>query len=174
MLSEDGHIALDTVCGRLHDDPESYEQAAWGTGGRPDCNTPGCVAGQIVATMKSANAGYKRRIKELGRTATRTEHEDAIRDAATDALGLDRTPRLFEPEWPREWIERAGGQAEHATLRDIEPCADKAIMVLQTIMDGELDEALEPSKMLQSEATGEDGKSAVRNSGAMEEGSTQS
>ena len=148
MLSQEGQIALDAVCCQLRADPESYEQSQWGAGGKPNCDTPVCVAGHIVATIKSADAGYKRRLGELDSTATRTQQKNAIRDAATEALGLKETPRLFEPQWPREWLERAGSRPEHAMFREIEPAAAEAIMVLETIMDGELDEALEPSRML--------------------------
>ena len=159
MLSEKGQIALDAVCCQLRTDPESYEQGEWGAGNEPDCDTPACVAGHIVATMKSAKAGYRRRLDELGGTATKTERDDAIRDAATETLGLKETPRLFEPQWPREWLERAGGTPEHPLIRKIEPSADEAMMVLETIMDGELDEALEPSTILH-ERTDEVGFSA--------------
>ena len=148
MLSQEGQIALDAVCSQLRADPESYEQSQWGAGRKPNCDTPVCVAAHIVATIKSAHAGYKRRLGELDSRATRSEQSKAIRDAATEALGLNETPRLFEPQWPREWLERAGSTPEHAMFREIEPSADEAIVVLQTIMDGELDEALEPSTML--------------------------
>ena len=151
MLNQKGLLALDAVCCQLEAEPASYEQGEWGADDKPSCDTPGCVAGHIVATIKSANARYKRRIAELKGTATKTDHENAIQDAATEALGLKETPRLFEPEWPCQWIEKAGGTTEHWILPDIEPSADDAIMVLQTVMDGKLDEALEPSEMLTRE-----------------------
>ena len=119
MLNEKGQIALEAVCSELREVPDGYDQSEWGVNSKLSCSTPSCVAGYIVATMKCAQAGYERRIQKAEGEATRADHENAIRDAATETLGLKATPRLFDPQWPREWIKRAGGTTEHAVLPHI-------------------------------------------------------
>ena len=155
MLDEQGCIALEAVCFQLGSNPESYEQSAWGNGCEPDCNSPECIAGHIVSTMTKGHAAYERKLRMIEGVPTSTDVENAIRDAATETLGLTAVPRLFEPEWPREWLEQAGCIPEHPEFREIDPSADEAVIVLLTIIDGELDEALEPSLKLQRSA-GED------------------
>ena len=152
MLNEQGHIALEAVCFALGSNPESYDQSAWGSGGKLECNSPECIAGHIVSAMTKGHAAYARKLRMIEGVPTSTDVENAIRDAATETLGLTAVPRLFEPEWPREWLEQGGGIPEHPGFREIEPSADEAVIVLQTIMDGELDEALEPSLKLQRSA----------------------
>ena len=146
MLSnEKALIAVDAVCCHLRNDPGSYDQGDWGNG-TPDCETPGCIAGHLVAATKIGREGYERRTRSRGADASDTQRGDAIRKAATEALGLEETPRLFEPEWPREWLNAADLIPEDPEWSRVEPSADTALAVLGAIMDGDLDEALAPSK----------------------------
>ena len=151
MPSDDVYIALDAVRSRLEEKPDGYEQATWGNNEEPSCETPGCIAGHIVATVKDAQKGYRRRIQGLKDGGTTSEHEDAIRDAATEALGLDKTPRLFEPTWPIKWFEKAGYSTKDVLLPRIEPRPEDAIAILSAILEGDLEEALEPSRTLDEE-----------------------
>ena len=152
MLDEQGCIALEAVCCELGSNPESYEQSAWGRGGKPDCNSPECIAGHIVYTTTKGQDAYARKLCMIEGVPTSTDVQNAIRDAATETLGLSAVPRLFEPEWPKQWLEQGGGIPEHPGFWQIEPSADEAVIVLQTIIDGELDEALDPSLTLQRSA----------------------
>ena len=148
MLSENGRFALETVMERLAEEPDTYDQAEWGDSGLPDCDSGRCVAGHIVATVTKAGNAFDRRLRMVDGTPTRTDVQDAIRGAATECLDLDEPPRLFDPEWPREWLEVAGCIPQHPAFRLIEPSADEAAMVLGAILDGDLDEVLAPSEGL--------------------------
>ena len=147
MLKEQTQAALEIVPARLERDPESYDQGEWGNT-EPDCKTPGCIAGHIVAGVDSARKGYQRRLKAMADPTDSRARENAIRDAATDALGLETAPRLFEPQWPAQWIEKTGGEV-HAIIFEITgPTTEEALVVLEAALTGELDEVLQPSTKL--------------------------
>lgn len=173
LENEKALSALDAVCCHLRADPGSYDQGDWGNG-TPDCETPGCVAGYLVAVTRAGREAYERLTKPLGPNASDTQRGDAVREAATEALGLDETPRLFEPDWPREWLEAADMVPGDRLSKRIEPGPDTALAVLGTIMDGDLDEALRPSTSFgePGEAPKEERRDAPRSStpGAGNEG----
>ena len=141
LKNEKALSALNAVCCHIRADPESYDQGEWGNGA-PDCETPGCIAGYLVAVTRAGREAYERRTKALGADISDSQRGDAVREAATEALGLEQTPRLFQPDWPREWLEAADLEPEADFGRRIEPGPDTALAVLSAIMDGDLDEAL--------------------------------
>ena len=147
MPNEQTQAALEIVQARLERDPESYDQGEWGNTD-PDCETPGCIAGHIVAGVDSARKGYERRLKAMADRTDPTAREDAIRDAATEALGLETAPRLFESRWPPVWIEKAGGEVHLTALEITGPSTEEALVVLEAVLTGRLDEVLEPSTKL--------------------------
>ena len=147
MLNEQAEAALEIVEARLERDPESYDQGEWGNT-VPDCETPGCIAGHIVAGVDSARKGYERRLKRMVDRTDPTAREHAIRDAATEALGLKTAPRLFESQWPPVWIEKAGGEVHPIALEITGPTTEEALVVLEAVLAGQLDEVLEPSTKL--------------------------
>lgn len=147
LENEKAQFALDAVCCEIRADPEGYDQGSWGNGA-PDCETPGCIAGYLVATTSTGREAYERLTKGMGPDdgTGNGERGDALRQAATEALGLEQPPRLFEPDWPTEWLEAAGlpPGSDVVGLR-VEPGPDTALAVMSAIIDGDLDEALEPS-----------------------------
>ena len=146
MLSDPGWDALETVRTRIAQKPENYEQDAWGNT-HPDCDTPGCIAGHIIARVASAREGYKRRMAEAHDPGDERVRDDAIRDAATEALGLTTAPQLFDPRWPPN--DREGRGKSHPVALEITgPMAEDAILVLDAVLSGRLNEALEPSAYL--------------------------
>ena len=147
MLNQQGRKALEIVRARIEREPESYGQCEWGNT-RPDCDTPACIAGHIIAGVETARKGYERRLAAADDPNDTEQRDDAIRDAATEALGLERAPRLFNPDWPPEWIEKAGSKVHPVALDITGPLPEEAVLVLDAVLTGELDEALEPADAL--------------------------
>lgn len=148
LKNETTSSALEAVCDHLQANPDTYDQAAWGNG-IPSCNTPGCIAGHVVAATKKGHEAYRRLTSRPG--ITEDERRDAVRAAATEGLGLEKTPRLFEPEWPRNWFTTADIRLAENHMKQVEPSPEIALAVLYAIRDGDLDEALEPSTMWDEE-----------------------
>ena len=65
--------------------------------------------------------------------------------SASCALGRQARPRLLYAEWPEYWFKAVGSPGAEATAdRERAPSADEAIAVLDRVLAGKLDEALEP------------------------------
>ena len=134
---------LKTTRTRIADDPASYRQGAWGNG-RPECGTPGCIAGHIIAV----DAERQARVLGIDEEA----RDSAIEREATSALELETTPKLFDPVWPREWQFLCGRRARPATTPPMAPhCfrpdAKDAVAVLDAILDGRIEDPLDKSTM---------------------------
>ena len=141
-------IALDAVAIELGENPDEYDQSQWGD---TDCGTACCIANKIVMLTTPGRRWYEEYKKKS--TAEKGSHEwrqETIGAAATRVLGLKEPPRLFDPDWPMTWIEKAyesEPDTRYAGCKT-DPTAKAAAMVLRTIMDGELPEALEASDIL--------------------------
>ena len=131
--------------------PESYDQAVWGAPGKPSCETPACVAGHIVSETDSGRSAYEVALSDpevRAESNPERRHQLAVVRAATEALALSRSPKLFEPVWPRKWLDSLGYENQDADypMGDIiEPSAEEAIAIINGIIDGQLTDALKES-----------------------------
>ena len=131
-LTEQQKRALGRARTRIGNEPRSYRQQCWGTG-PADCNTPGCVAGHIVAS----DPERLDRVMKLDRSWLRRE---AVEREAHAALGLEDSPALFSAAWPKRWLRTAGVNAPGPGWRH--PTAREAAAVLSAVLDGKILDAL--------------------------------
>ena len=101
--------------------------------------------------MSETEAGrnaYKQALTDpevTGETQPQGRHQMAVSRAATQALELSRTPKLFEAVWPRKWLDSPGYDdkgTDYPMGHVIEPSPDEAIAIINGVIDGQLDDAL--------------------------------
>ena len=142
------YLALHAVMLELRNNPDDYDQGAWG---ELDCGTACCIANKLVAMTNPGREWYEKcKERTTKETGSQIWLQETIGAAATEVLGLKKPPKLFDPYWPKEWLIKAyeSQEPEAEPLPPIEPSAEDAVMVICTIMDGELPEALEVSTLL--------------------------
>lgn len=111
----------------------------------------GCVASFVVAASDRGVKLFDGALHPALVIPTHRQHGDGPKEcagsvvlAASYALGHQIRPRLLYTEWPEYWFKTAGIRgAEAAAHRERIASADEAIAVLDAVLDGKLDEALE-------------------------------
>ena len=136
--------ALDAI----RQSPETYDQLTYGLGSI-SCNTPGCVAGHIIADNAELRNELKRKLDGEDLTLD-AEYKigTAIHEIATKALGGFGDPLLFLSDWPVAWLKdanEANGEPDIPTHGNkmFLPTPNEAIKVLEGILDGRIQEALD-------------------------------
>ena len=142
----------------IRSQPESYNQMQYGTG-VPDCGSPGCIAGHVVAGDRELSDELNEQLKaegqgrEDGRESLKEARENlkdraagAIQRIASRVLRTEHRPWLFRSSWPIEWRQKADLPHNPRLPSDAGffcPTWREAIQVLDGILDGRIDDAFD-------------------------------